>query len=173
MYYYTDGYTQFGPFTLAELRYKNITPQTLVWYNGLANWLPAGQLPELSEIFSPTPPIPPTPWGMPHSPTPQTPPPPPTAPAQRRKDFSLPVFIFSIIGLALSFMMLNLGIVLAVETDIDDYYYYNEFDDYVWDFRYGISDVWSSFFIIMALFLIAFSIIALVSSIKRRKQSRR
>jgi hypothetical protein len=54
-YYYTDGTTNYGPFTLDELKQKNITRDTLVWYAGLASWKRAGELPELLAILGPPP----------------------------------------------------------------------------------------------------------------------
>lgn len=51
-YYYNDGVDRFGPFTIEELQAKNISPATPVWYDGLPNWTPAGELEELKSIFS-------------------------------------------------------------------------------------------------------------------------
>lgn len=56
-YFYADGTIQKGPFTLEELKEKGITRETLVWFHGLADWKPAGTIPELSELFDVTPPI--------------------------------------------------------------------------------------------------------------------
>lgn len=67
-YFYTDGYTNFGPFTLEELKYKNITPETNVWYEGMGDWRKASEVPELAALFSsnitspPNPPNPPNPF---------------------------------------------------------------------------------------------------------------
>lgn len=55
-YYLNDGTAQQGPFTLEELQSKNITPQTPVWYDGLADWTTAGQVEELKDILVHTPP---------------------------------------------------------------------------------------------------------------------
>lgn len=55
-YYYTDGINKFGPFSLDELRTKNLTRQTQVWYQGLQNWTAAGNIPELRDLFATTPP---------------------------------------------------------------------------------------------------------------------
>lgn len=57
-YYYTDGTDRFGPFTLDELRAKNISRTTQVWYQGLDDWTPAGNLPELNQLFGQAPPLP-------------------------------------------------------------------------------------------------------------------
>ena len=50
-YYYTDGKERYGPFTIEELRDRIITPETLVWKEGLADWLPAKRLRELDVLF--------------------------------------------------------------------------------------------------------------------------
>lgn len=70
-YFYTDGKEKFGPFSLEELKAKNISKETMVWFENIKEWTPAGNVDELSSIFSATPPPvsatpPPTP--------PQTPP---------------------------------------------------------------------------------------------------
>jgi len=55
-YFYTDGTNYFGPFTLEELREKNITRDTKVWFQELDEWKPAGTIPELADIFKFVPP---------------------------------------------------------------------------------------------------------------------
>lgn len=63
---------QQGPFNLQQLSQmaaqKAVTPDTMVWKQGMANWLQAKQVPELANIFAPAAPPPP--------------PPPPPAPPQ-------------------------------------------------------------------------------------------
>ncbi len=48
---------QEGPYTLAVLQQRatngQLTRETLVWRQGMANWMPAGQLPELQGFFAP------------------------------------------------------------------------------------------------------------------------
>lgn len=46
-YYIAINGQQEGPFTLEEIRQKNITPDTLVWKSGLPEWIRASSLPEL------------------------------------------------------------------------------------------------------------------------------
>jgi len=55
-YFYSDGTNSYGPFTLEELTEKNITRETMVWFQELGEWKPAGSVPELSEMFVLTPP---------------------------------------------------------------------------------------------------------------------
>lgn len=55
-YFYTDGTNNFGPFTLEELHEKKITRETKVWFQELGEWKPAGEVPELTDIFKFTPP---------------------------------------------------------------------------------------------------------------------
>ncbi len=53
-YFYSDGINKFGPFPLEELKQKNITKETLIWFQGLNEWLPASNIPELDEFFAPS-----------------------------------------------------------------------------------------------------------------------
>lgn len=56
MIYYAENNQQFGPVTLAQLAALNLTPDTLVWYVGLADWQPAGQAPLTMGLFAQQPP---------------------------------------------------------------------------------------------------------------------
>lgn len=47
---------QSGPFTIEALRTPQLTPETYIWREGLTDWVKAGTLPELSELFNQTPP---------------------------------------------------------------------------------------------------------------------
>jgi len=47
-----------GPYTIEELHHKNINTKTMIWRVGFTNWLPAHQVPELSDILSSLPPDP-------------------------------------------------------------------------------------------------------------------
>ncbi len=49
-----------GPFPVDQLSEK-ITPETLVWSQGMAAWTPAAQVPQLAGLFSAPPPPPPPP----------------------------------------------------------------------------------------------------------------
>ena len=53
-YYFFDGTAQQGPFTFEELRVKNITPQTSIWFDPMPQWKPAGEIEELRSIFNTT-----------------------------------------------------------------------------------------------------------------------
>ena len=55
-YFYSDGTSKFGPFSIEELREKNITEETLIWFQGLSEWLPARHFSELSDILASSPP---------------------------------------------------------------------------------------------------------------------
>jgi hypothetical protein len=55
-YYYTDGLTNFGPFSLEQLKEKKITPSTKIWYAGLSGWTAASEIPELAGLLSSFPP---------------------------------------------------------------------------------------------------------------------
>ena len=74
-FYVAAAGQQSGPYTVSQLQQMaqsgQVNAQTLVWRDGMAQWSPAGNVPELAQLFSaPTPPpIPPAP------PVPPTPPP--------------------------------------------------------------------------------------------------
>ena len=57
-YFFKDGSTQLGPFSFEELKNKNITADTPVWYEGLDQWTTAGNVEELKELFTLKPPPP-------------------------------------------------------------------------------------------------------------------
>ncbi len=42
---------QQGPYTLEELSQLPVTASTPVWYEGLPQWLPAGEAPETAALF--------------------------------------------------------------------------------------------------------------------------
>lgn len=50
-YYYSDGQNQFGPFTKEELRGQKITKETLVWCEGMSDWVKAGDVDDLADLF--------------------------------------------------------------------------------------------------------------------------
>lgn len=54
-YFYTDGTTSLGPFTLEELRNEGIKVDTLVWFQGMKEWQRADSVDELKVLFE-TPP---------------------------------------------------------------------------------------------------------------------
>lgn len=76
MFLYIGG-QQYGPYDFKTLKQfvstQQLTPQTMVWMQGLAAWTPAGQVPELQTLFTP---IPPSPGMPPMPPTPGSVPPP-------------------------------------------------------------------------------------------------
>ena len=54
-YFIVENNQQAGPFTLEQLAAKGIAPETNVWTEGMTNWTPASQVPELGELFAPKP----------------------------------------------------------------------------------------------------------------------
>lgn len=56
-FYYIEEGIQFGPLTKEELVGK-ISPETLVWYEGLDNWKKASEIPEFINFKTVPPPIP-------------------------------------------------------------------------------------------------------------------
>jgi len=58
-YFYLSGDTKIGPLSLDALKCASISRTTLVWNNSIPDWVEAGTLPELAEVFvSVTPPPP-------------------------------------------------------------------------------------------------------------------
>ena len=74
---------QEGPFTLQELKSKNITKETLIWHEGLPEWIKAGEVMELKIIFVNAPPLKEIPI--------PTPPPPPLPPLKENQTTDAPV----------------------------------------------------------------------------------
>lgn len=62
-FYVSANGSQMGPFTMQQLQQMvqtgQLTNQTYVWKQGMANWNFAGNVPELSGLFAPPPPPPP------------------------------------------------------------------------------------------------------------------
>jgi hypothetical protein len=50
-YYYHDGTSQQGPFDIEELKSKSLSKETLIWFEGLQEWLKAETIEELKELF--------------------------------------------------------------------------------------------------------------------------
>ena len=55
-YYYSLNGQQLGPVSLEELLTKNIEHDTLVWKDGLADWVKASEMPELASKLATVPP---------------------------------------------------------------------------------------------------------------------
>ena len=54
-YYILVGSEKHGPFSINTVPRASITPATLIWRAGLANWTPARDLPELAAFLAPPP----------------------------------------------------------------------------------------------------------------------
>lgn len=55
-YYFHDGTMQHGPFDLEELKEKNISAETPIWFDSMPDWKPAGQIDELKDFLVHIPP---------------------------------------------------------------------------------------------------------------------
>lgn len=55
-YFYSHGNEKHGPFSLEEMKTKNIRKETLIWYEGLSDWTPAGDIQVFVDILEITPP---------------------------------------------------------------------------------------------------------------------
>jgi hypothetical protein len=51
-YYYTDGNETFGPYSIDQLKSKNLSPDTLVWHERLPEWAQLRHLPEIATYTS-------------------------------------------------------------------------------------------------------------------------
>ena len=60
-YYLVKANQQLGPFAVEQLLGNGLTPQSLVWCEGMANWAQASQVPELAPLFAPQQPQTPAP----------------------------------------------------------------------------------------------------------------
>ncbi|MEA3450844.1 MAG: DUF4339 domain-containing protein [Bacteroidota bacterium] len=56
VYYYEENGKQLGPFTLEEMKSKRIKKTTLVWKDGLQNWVKAEELVEFKAVVVSVPP---------------------------------------------------------------------------------------------------------------------
>ena len=54
-FYLVKNGQRVGPFELEQLAQQELTPETLAWTEGMANWEPAGSIPALASIFAPKP----------------------------------------------------------------------------------------------------------------------
>ena len=55
-YYYLENSLKMGPFSFEELKEKEIEEETLIWYKGLEDWIPAKNVEELESILELKPP---------------------------------------------------------------------------------------------------------------------
>jgi len=55
-YFYSDGTNNFGPFTLEELKEKEISRETMIWFQELREWKKAETIQELNDLFALIPP---------------------------------------------------------------------------------------------------------------------
>lgn len=55
---------QAGPFPAEQLLAEDVTPETLVWCAGMAQWTPANQVAEIASLFAQVPPQVPPPYGQ-------------------------------------------------------------------------------------------------------------
>ncbi len=63
-YYIASGKDHLGPFSLSELKEKELNPDTLIWYEGLEQWSRIGEIEDLKPEIPVMPYVPPTPLQM-------------------------------------------------------------------------------------------------------------
>jgi len=54
-YFIHDGQNKPGPYKFEELQSKQISSETLLWFEGLESWTKAANIPELINLLKPTP----------------------------------------------------------------------------------------------------------------------
>ncbi len=69
-YIYKNG-QQSGPFDKSELVSKGLDINTMVWCEGMPNWMPVTHVPEIAVLLSQVPPAPPQPQPLPNPPAPK------------------------------------------------------------------------------------------------------
>ena len=143
-YYFLNG-TQYGPVPVEEM-VSRIDRSTLVWRQGMENWLPAGSLPELAPFF--------TQKAQP-----------PQINNVKLRDFSKTTKVFSIFGVIFSSIMLLISIVFISEPDR----YWSSYWDY---WHYGVDEGWEVFYFLLSVFLLVFSIITLAKSSSALRKKR-
>lgn len=89
-FYLVKNGQRVGPFELEQLAQQELTPETLAWTEGMANWEPAGSIPALASIFAPKPAPAPAPQPAP-APAPQPAPAPAPQPVQQAAPQPQPV----------------------------------------------------------------------------------
>lgn len=55
-YFYSDNVKKHGPFSLEELLKEDLSDETLIWHEGLENWISAREIPELKIALEHSPP---------------------------------------------------------------------------------------------------------------------
>lgn len=55
-YYYTDGKTNYGPFTIEELKGKSLSGEIFVWTDSFPEWKKLKDVPELRHVLGTAPP---------------------------------------------------------------------------------------------------------------------
>jgi len=60
-YYFLSGKNQNGPYSIEELKTKQLTQETLIWTEGMGNWQRISDFPELVQVLWPGPKPPPPP----------------------------------------------------------------------------------------------------------------
>lgn len=197
VYYYSDGISQFGPFSKEEMKSMTIKPDTLVWFPGMPEWKRASEVPEMREfiVILPPPlpkvapqPAPAQPVVQIAEPVAEPVPQPTVAPmvqvAQqpvtnindvafesqqppRRKKYTLLLLIFSCVGIFLSLMMMGFSITITSSG-----YEYSYYDYYLggWNGRPVVDSTWGILFLFISIYLLVFSIISAVKMSKAMRK---
>jgi len=50
-YFYLKANSRKGPYSFEELKKEKLNPETLIWYDGLDEWLPMKDIPTFNSFF--------------------------------------------------------------------------------------------------------------------------
>lgn len=137
---------------IEKLSSMGIKRDTLVWHEGLENWVSAGTLPELSWLFANVPPE------LPTRPVYQ--------PAPTPLDFTKTAKVFAILGIVAAAIMQIISSIMLIENDG----YYNWYLNYSMQ---GIDYGWGFYYFFLSLFLLVFSIVVVIKTNIRLKKRKR
>lgn len=178
-YYLTRNGQTIGPFSLEELPRYHLTAQDMVWKEGFENWVPAGQVSEISEglKLQPFAPTQAAYSGVQRSTqSSYTPPQPvrpqpvnPTAGLHSRAKRQIGLLVMGIFGIILSLVQLVAGIGFLIGgiamQDRSSYYSDNYYA--LRDAGQGMT-VSGGILLFLGLFFLVFSIVAVVTASQKR-----
>lgn len=164
-YYLARNGQQLGPFTPEQLRQQGIRRHEMVWRSGMSDWMQAGSVPELANIF----PQYGNQGGSPqHNPNPSPRPNPYAQQPQGRRQVGL--MVMSILGILASLIQLGtaIGMFVGAASNRRGFYWDNDCYSVRRDLAEGLT-VAGVILLIFGIFFLVLSIIGVVNGSKRRK----
>lgn len=157
-YYYNDGTNRFGPMSVEKLLISDINAKTLVWCDGMTEWIEAGEVPEIAEALKSVPPPIPRPEPKP---TPESEPTveeqTPTPPPERPKSWLLESILATI------FCCLPFGIIGIINAlDVESRYNAKEYDKSIR--ASNEAKRWCKYALIVGLICLALPLLLIITS---------